>query len=1696
MAGPRPVVLSGPSGAGKSTLLKRLMKDYEGVFGFSVSHTTRNPRPGEENGKGLNSLPMLLGATLLPVADVLSSESSEDYHFTTREKMQEGIDNGDFIENAEFSGNMYGTSKSAIEDVQAQNLICILDVDIQGVKNIKETDLNPIYISIQPPSMEILEKRLRDRQTETDDSLEKRLDAARTDMELSKEPGLFDLVIVNDDLEEAYEKLKSVLMEEIQKVQDSKEDSKDVMAGPRPVVLSGPSGAGKSTLLKRLMKNYEGVFGFSVSHTTRNPRPGEEDGKDYHFTSREKMQEGIDNGDFIENAEFSGNMYGTSKSAIEDVQAQNLICILDVDIQGVKNIKETDLNPIYISIQPPSMEILEKRLRDRQTETDDSLEKRLDAARTDMELSKEPGLFDLVIINDDLEEAYKKLKSALIEEIQKVQDSKKDSKEDSKEDSNVMAGPRPVVLSGPSGAGKSTLLKRLMKDYEGVFGFSVSHTTRNPRPGEEDGKDYHFTSREKMQEGIDNGDFIENAEFSGNMYGTSKSAIEDVQAQNLICILDVDIQGVKNIKETDLNPIYISIQPPSMEILEKRLRDRQTETDDSLEKRLDAARTDMELSKEPGLFDLVIINDDLEEAYEKLKSALIEEIQKVQDSKKDSKEDSKEDSNVMAGPRPVVLSGPSGAGKSTLLKRLMKDYEGVFGFSVSHTTRNPRPGEEDGKDYHFTTREKMQEGIDNGDFIENAEFSGNMYGTSKSAIEDVQAQNFICILDVDIQGVKNIKETDLNPIYISIQPPSMEILEKRLRDRQTETDDSLEKRLDAARTDMELSKEPGLFDLVIINDDLEEAYKKLKSALIEEIQKVQDSKKDSKEDSKEDSNVMAGPRPVVLSGPSGAGKSTLLKRLMKNYEGVFGFSVSHTTRNPRPGEEDGKDYHFTSREKMQEGIDNGDFIENAEFSGNMYGTSKSAIEDVQAQNLICILDVDIQGVKNIKETDLNPIYISIQPPSMEILEKRLRDRQTETDDSLEKLLDAARTDMELSKEPGLFDLVIINDDLEEAYKKLKSALIEEIQKVQDSKKDSKEDSKEDSNVMAGPRPVVLSGPSGAGKSTLLKRLMKNYEGVFGFSVSHTTRNPRPGEEDGKDYHFTSREKMQEGIDNGDFIENAEFSGNMYGTSKSAIEDVQAQNLICILDVDIQGVKNIKETDLNPIYISIQPPSMEILEKRLRDRQTETDDSLEKLLDAARTDMELSKEPGLFDLVIINDDLEEAYKKLKSALIEEIQKVQDSKKDSKEDSKEDSNVMAGPRPVVLSGPSGAGKSTLLKRLMKNYEGVFGFSVSHTTRNPRPGEEDGKDYHFTSREKMQEGIDNGDFIENAEFSGNMYGTSKSAIEDVQAQNLICILDVDIQGVKNIKETDLNPIYISIQPPSMEILEKRLRDRQTETDDSLEKLLDAARTDMELSKEPGLFDLVIINDDLEEAYKKLKSALIEEIQKVQDSKKDSKEDSKEDSNVMAGPRPVVLSGPSGAGKSTLLKRLMKNYEGVFGFSVSHTTRNPRPGEEDGKDYHFTSREKMQEGIDNGDFIENAEFSGNMYGTSKSAIEDVQAQNLICILDVDIQGVKNIKETNLNPINISIQPPSMEILEKRLRDRQTETDDSLEKRLDAARTDMELIVKEPGLFDLVIINDDLEEAYKKLKSALMEEIQKVQDSKEDASNSASDTGCTSLKD
>ncbi|KAJ1986710.1 guanylate kinase [Dimargaris cristalligena] len=184
--------------------------------------------------------------------------------------------------------------------------------------------------------------------------------------------------------------------------------------------------------------------------------------------------------------------------------------------------------------------------------------------------------------------------------------------------------------------------------------------------------------------------------------------------------------------------------------------------------------------------------------------------------------------------RPVVLSGPSGTGKSTLLKLLFKDHPNTFGFSVSHTTRQPREGEKDGVSYHFVTRPEFERAVTNGEFIESAEFSGNYYGTSIKAVKDVLDAGKICILDIDMQGVISVKKTDLNARFVFIAPPSPDALEERLNSRGTETTESLEMRLRTAKKELAYAAIPGNHDKIIINDDLATAYKELERFILGE----------------------------------------------------------------------------------------------------------------------------------------------------------------------------------------------------------------------------------------------------------------------------------------------------------------------------------------------------------------------------------------------------------------------------------------------------------------------------------------------------------------------------------------------------------------------------------------------------------------------------------------------------------------------------------------------------------------------------------------------------------------------------------------------------------------------------------------------------------------------------------------------
>ncbi len=180
-----------------------------------------------------------------------------------------------------------------------------------------------------------------------------------------------------------------------------------------------------------------------------------------------------------------------------------------------------------------------------------------------------------------------------------------------------------LILSSPSGAGKTTLTKKL-KEKHPELRFSVSHTTRRPRPSEVDGKDYHFVDRPTFERHVKEGAFMEWAEVHGNLYGTSVAEIDAARrAQGCGGIIfDIDYQGARQIRAKVPDVVGVFILPPSMPELLRRLRGRASETEDVVQRRFEVALREIE---HYGFFDYVLVNDDLDRALETLRAIVLAE---------------------------------------------------------------------------------------------------------------------------------------------------------------------------------------------------------------------------------------------------------------------------------------------------------------------------------------------------------------------------------------------------------------------------------------------------------------------------------------------------------------------------------------------------------------------------------------------------------------------------------------------------------------------------------------------------------------------------------------------------------------------------------------------------------------------------------------------------------------------------------------------------------------------------------------------------------------------------------------------------------------------------------------------------------------------------------------------------------------
>jgi len=182
-------------------------------------------------------------------------------------------------------------------------------------------------------------------------------------------------------------------------------DAADPSAAGRLTVLTGPSGVGKGTLVRLLLERHPRIW-LSVSATTRAPRQGEQEGVSYFFLSRERFEQRVSEGGFLEWAEFAGNLYGTPRQPVEERLQQGRPVLLEIELEGARQVRRSFPEGLQVFLEPPSFEELERRIRGRGTDSEEAIQKRLTRARVELAASPE---FDARLVNGELETALAEL---------------------------------------------------------------------------------------------------------------------------------------------------------------------------------------------------------------------------------------------------------------------------------------------------------------------------------------------------------------------------------------------------------------------------------------------------------------------------------------------------------------------------------------------------------------------------------------------------------------------------------------------------------------------------------------------------------------------------------------------------------------------------------------------------------------------------------------------------------------------------------------------------------------------------------------------------------------------------------------------------------------------------------------------------------------------------------------------------------------------------------------------------------------------------------------------------------------------------------------------------------------------------------------------------------------------------------------
>ena len=849
---------------------------------------------------------------------------------------------------------------------------------------------------------------------------------------------------------------------------------------PRMIVLCGASGVGKRSLLAKLCSEFPERFGGCVSNTSRPPKEHEEDGRDYFFTEKPRFDKDVEDDLMLEHIVVNGGLtkkyrYGTSLQTVRGVAATGKLCVMCVNVDGIAQLRDNPgVDAYFIYVDTSTPELLRARLKARLKEDESTVQKRLAYAKEELAIADpqpseenpdeppEPqSAYHQVLLIDDMEDLYYQMKVAVSVLSPIIRNRLKglpayvlDYSDVIPANSTERTVIKPVVLAGPSHLEKAELSRLIVEEFPEVFAYPKLVTTKPIRPKfpmedepeepEDDGM-VHVTD-EEFDAAIEAGAYA--VTWSDQFvhptlvyrYAIPNSTLEDAAKDGRLCLCNLTGEASRAFKESGADIMALYIGPSTHEIYEQRLRAWLTESDEALDGMLETAADDKSRGDAEGLFDINLNNDDAGVALESLKE-MISAVRPDVIAPKDP--------SAGAPPKPVVVCGPSGVGKGTLIKQLMDEHEGKLGFSVSHTTRAPRDGEEDGVHYHFTNRETMEAEIAEGKFLEYADVHGNFYGTSVAAVQAVADAGKIPILDIDVQGARNVRQKMPDGVFCFVSPPSIESLEERLRARATEDDDQIATRVGNAAKEMEAMHEPGLFTDVIVNDELEVAYSDLKAA----VGRVHPAA------------VKAPPKPLVVAGPVGSNKTAIFEELLKEFPDKFGFPLATTTREPGPDEIDGVHYKFTTRDEFEADVVGGKFLECTEVIvgygpwagadvGNppitvLHGTSAREVKRISMEGKMPIIEADVAGAAAMKAAGLDAMYVFFVHPEGNVDEHRAnlanagepdKDVQQRMDEADAELAAALQTVNVKGGEEAVFQHMISYDGHAVRYARFKEAI--------------------------------------------------------------------------------------------------------------------------------------------------------------------------------------------------------------------------------------------------------------------------------------------------------------------------------------------------------------------------------------------------------------------------------------------------------------------------------------------------------------------------------------------------------------------------------------------------------------------------------------------------------------------------------